>query len=81
MSRHVRISNKGPLVRIHIPDFSGLGSEPFIDIDGSVHWMLHLRGVYFIDGHAKVSLTKWLELIPLFIERGMSIWQESRRLL
>lgn len=47
MSRHVRISNKGPVVCIHIPDFSGLGSEPFIDTDGSVHWMLHLRGVFY----------------------------------
>lgn len=81
MIGHVRISNQGPMVQIHIPDFSGLGSEPVLDINGAVNWIMCVRGVYFINGHAKVSLIKWLELIPIFVDRGMSIWQESKRLL
>jgi len=82
MAKRVYISNKGPIVNVHIPDFSGLGSSPVVDIDsGIVSWILYLREVYFINGHASVSMTKWLELIPIFVERGMSIWQESKRLI
>lgn len=81
MTKRVLISNKGPVVHIAIPDFSGLGSEPLVDIDGTVSWILFIKDVYFINGHAKVTLCKWLELIPIFVERGMSIWQESKRLL
>jgi hypothetical protein len=81
--RTVTISNPEPAkVLVQIPNFAGLGFEPVKDPEtNSVNWILCLKGTYFINGQATVTLLKWLELIPIFKERGFSIWQKSVRLL